>query len=327
VAVCLRSLADFADELVVYDTGPPIRRWQVSRAEGARVFEGEWHDDFARARNAALAHYRGDWIIWLDADETLQCDDPNALRDLLVRTKPEIDAWSVAIDNLTGTGVGAGFVHHAARIFRRTRCEWTGRIHEQVAIRGTHQGIHQAVLELARIRHTGYLDAVMTARNKSERNLRVAAREVEEADGWEKGFSLVSLGRSFLTAGRLEDCLVHCANALDHTENPITRRLAIRTAADACIGLGRYDDAARWIAQLRAASSTPVQADATEVKLALGRRDHQRALALLDELGDQAHDEDGFEYARPVLAQQRAEALVGVGRRGEAADIFARSPR
>lgn len=319
---CLRSLANVADELVVYDTGSTDRTVAVARAEGARVFQGEWHDDFARARNASLAHCRGDWVIWLDADETLQCDDPAALRDLLVRTKPEIDAWSVAIDNLTGTGVGAGFVHHAARIFRRARCEWTGRLHEQVAIRGTHQGIHQGMLELARIRHTGYLDAVMTARNKSERNLRVAAREVEEADGWEKGFSLVSLGRSFVTAGRLEEGLAHCAEALDHTENPITRRLAIRTAAEACIGLGRFDESASWIGQLRSASSTPVQADAVEVKLALARGDHERALALLDKLGDQAHDEDGFEYARPVLAQQRAEALVGLGRRSEAADIL-----
>lgn len=322
VPACLSSLAGIADELVVYDTGSTDRTAEVARAAGARVVQGEWHDDFGRARNASLASCRGDWIIWLDADETLQCDDLAALRDLLVRTRPDIDAWSVAIDNLTGAGVGAGFVHHAARIFRRKRCEWTGRIHEQVAIRGTHRGIRQETLTIARIRHTGYLDAVMTARHKSERNLRVAAREVEDADGWEKGFSLVSLGRSFVTAGRFAEGLTHCSEALDHTDNAVTRRLATRTAAEACIGLGRFDDAATWIERLRAASGTPVQADAVEVRLALARGDWERAMTLLDALGDQARDEDGFEYVRPVLAQQRAEALVGLGRRGEAADIL-----
>lgn len=319
---CLRSLVGFADEVVVYDTGSTDGTVALATGLGATVLEGYWDDDFSRARNAALAHCRGEWVVWLDADETLQCDDLAGLRDLLLRTKPDIDAWSVPIDNLTGAGVGAGFVHHAARLFRRSRCEWTGRLHEQIAMRQTHTGIRQGLMEMARIRHTGYLDTMMQARNKTERNLRVAEREVAEADGWEKGYSLTSLGRSYLTAGRYEEALDRCAEAAACTDNRITRRLAMRSAAEACIGLGRFDESAGWVDRLRAESTTPTQADAVEVKLALARGDHRRALVLLDALGDEAHDEDGFEYPRAVLAQQRATALAALGRNGEAADLL-----
>jgi GT2 family glycosyltransferase len=319
---CLGSLRGVADEVVVYDTGSSDDTVAVATGLGATVIEGYWDDDFARARNAALEHCRGDWIAWLDADETLVCDDPAALRDLLQRTRVDVDAWSVAIDNLTGAGVGAGFVHRASRLFRRERCHWIGRLHEQVARRGEQREITQAELEIARIRHTGYLDTVMASRNKVERNLRVAEREVAEADGFDKGFSLTSLGRSHMTAGRYDQAIACCDQALAHTDSPITRRLAMRTAAEAAIALGELAEARTWIDRLRAASTTPIAAQCCEVKLALASGEHQRAVELLEPFRVPVADEDGFEYTPTMLAAQWAEALLAVGRAGEAADLL-----
>ncbi len=56
LASCLESVADIADEIVVYDTGSTDGTVEIARAAGARVIEGYWDDSFARARNAALAH-------------------------------------------------------------------------------------------------------------------------------------------------------------------------------------------------------------------------------------------------------------------------------
>src|SRR6202034_1281148 len=98
IAECLGSLqGGFVDEVVIYDTGSTDDTIRIARDLGATVIEGYWDDDFARARNAALAYCRGEWIAWLDADETLVCDDTDALRQLLVQTKPDVDAWSVPI--------------------------------------------------------------------------------------------------------------------------------------------------------------------------------------------------------------------------------------
>jgi tetratricopeptide (TPR) repeat protein len=235
---------------------------------------------------------------------------------------PQMDGFSVPIDNLTGVGVGSGFVHSACRLFRRARCEWTGRLHEQIAGRGDHRGIQQVALDGARIRHTGYLDEAMRSRNKTERNLRVAKAEVAQADGWEKGFSLTSLGRAYLTAGRFEEAFDHCREGLDHTDNPITRRLATRTAAEALTHLGRYDEALEWTRTLRDISTSSVQADIAEGKIRLARGEFQMALDLFNRVGVRQFDDDGFEVAGYMFAVQRAEALEGLGRTSDVADVL-----
>jgi len=322
IATCLASLDGFADEMVIYDTGSTDATVSIARELGATVIEGYWDDDFSRARNASLEHCSGEWIAWLDADETLVCEDIKGLLWLLDHTDPQVDGFSVPIDNLTGVGVGSGFVHSACRLFRRARCEWTGRLHEQIAGRGDHRGIQQATLELARILHTGYLDETMRSRNKSERNLRVAQAEVAQADGWERGFSLTSLGRAYLTAGRFDEAFEHCREALDYSDNPITRRLATRTAAEALTSLGRYDEALEWTDTLRKISMSTVQADIAEGKIQLAIGEFQRALDLFDRVDARQFDDDGFEVGRYMFAVQRAEALEGLGRTSDAADVL-----
>ena len=319
---CLASLEGVADEVVVYDTGSSDRTVELARQAGAVVIEGYWDDDFSRARNAALEHCTGDWIAWLDADETLECDDPAALRDLLARTAPAIDGFSVSIDNATGAGVGAMFVHAACRLFRRARCEWTGRIHEQVAGRTDHRPVATVGLEIARIHHTGYTNQAMAQREKAARNLRVAETEVERADGWERGFSLTSLGRSYMTAGRAEEALDACRRGAAETANPITRRLALRTVVDALAALGRTDEALEAIAELRAASERQVLADLLEANVRRQLGEHERALELLDAVRGPEVDDDGFEYDPSMFAQKRAESLAELGRFSEAADAL-----
>jgi hypothetical protein len=320
---CLASLqGGFVDEVVIYDTGSTDDTIQIARDMGALVIEGYWDDDFARARNAALAHCRGAWIAWLDADETLVCDDIDALRRLLAQTKPEIDAWSVPIHNLTGVGVSAEFIHHAARLFRREGQEWTGRLHEQIIRRDQPGGIRQAILETASLRHTGYLNSTWTAKDKTERNLRIAAAEVAGADSEDRGLSLLSLARSNFTAGRMETALRYCEEALTCTGDAIGRRLALRTAAESLLQLGRTDEALAWTARLRAECTNPIQADTTEARIRLARGEYEAALLCLDRVGIGSRDEDGFSHGPEQLAAPRAEALAALGRPGEAADVL-----
>ena len=320
---CLRSLQGFADEVVVYDTGSTDRTVEIARELGARVVEGYWDDDFSRARNAALEHCRGEWVVWLDADETLQTDDTQALKSMLARTKTEIDAWSVRIQNLTGTGAGSEFTHHAARIFRRSRCEWTGRLHEQIARRGDHSPIMQADLEHGGwIRHTGYLDEAMTGRNKAERNLRVAQAEVDAEDGWDKGYSLVSLGRSLLLAGRPEEALNRLVEGMELTDNGISRRLAVRAAIDATVSLGRLDEALTWCGRLREEGADPNTADSMEATVRAARGDWDHVLSLLCEVTAHHNDADGFAPAAGLIAAQKAQALMSRSDYAAAADVL-----
>lgn len=77
---CLDSLAGLADEIVVVDTGSRDASVAVAKEHGAEVIAHEWGDDFAAARNIGLDAARGDWVLYIDADERLRPLDAEAAR-------------------------------------------------------------------------------------------------------------------------------------------------------------------------------------------------------------------------------------------------------
>ncbi len=68
---CLSSVKNVVDEIVVVDTGSCDRTPYIAQKFGAKVYHFQWCNDFSAARNAALKYVTGEWILVLDADETL----------------------------------------------------------------------------------------------------------------------------------------------------------------------------------------------------------------------------------------------------------------
>lgn len=68
---CLGSVKNFVDEIVVLDTGSTDKTPEIARQFGAKVNYFTWNNNFSTARNQALKYVTGDWILVLDADETL----------------------------------------------------------------------------------------------------------------------------------------------------------------------------------------------------------------------------------------------------------------
>jgi len=80
LGTCLRSLKGLADEVVVVDTGSTDRTADIAIAEGARLYHRPWTGDFSAARNEAIKLARGDWILYIDADERVSGGDPELVR-------------------------------------------------------------------------------------------------------------------------------------------------------------------------------------------------------------------------------------------------------
>jgi glycosyltransferase involved in cell wall biosynthesis len=80
---CLASVRGLFDEIVVIDTGSHDRTAEIARSFGAKVFDFPWIDDFAAARNEALARATGDYAFWLDADDVVDPPQREKLRALL----------------------------------------------------------------------------------------------------------------------------------------------------------------------------------------------------------------------------------------------------
>ena len=80
---CLRAAKQVADELVVVDTGSTDSSREIALGMGAVVLEFPWTGHFSDARNTALDAATGEWILYLDADEEIEVEDPAAFRAVL----------------------------------------------------------------------------------------------------------------------------------------------------------------------------------------------------------------------------------------------------
>ena len=68
---CLIHASKLADKIYITDTGSTDSTVEIARKHGAHISYFEWCNDFAAARNYALAQSDCDWNLILDADEYL----------------------------------------------------------------------------------------------------------------------------------------------------------------------------------------------------------------------------------------------------------------
>lgn len=128
---CLSAAVQFADELIVVDTGSADRSVEIAREYTGLVFREPWQDSFARARNFAASKAGCDHVMWLDADDIPDPDGIRRLLELRDRLTPETDAVFMTYRN---DGFPADFGLRD-RIHRRAlACRWEGDIHEAIRI-------------------------------------------------------------------------------------------------------------------------------------------------------------------------------------------------
>jgi len=123
---CLLALRGVADEIVVVDTGSCDGTRSIAERAGARVFDFGWTDDFSAARNEALRHCRGRWILVIDADERLREVSRAALTNLL--TDPTKAAYYVLFHRRPGFTP-----NWQMRLFRNhPAIRYEGKMHENI---------------------------------------------------------------------------------------------------------------------------------------------------------------------------------------------------
>jgi tetratricopeptide (TPR) repeat protein len=194
---CLRSVGDLVDEIVVVDTGSRDETPAIARRFGARVVEIAWPGDFATARNVALEQARGEWILYVDADERVRPADRAQVAKLL--DDRSVVAYTVLFRPQTGYTRYREF-----RIFRNDpRIRFRSMIHEtmlpaleEVSAR---DGLRIAPCDVA-IDHIGY-DGDQS--HKHARNLPLLrARLAADPD---HVYCWTHLGRTLQALGRGEE--------------------------------------------------------------------------------------------------------------------------
>ena len=79
-------VSDGQGEIIVVDSGSTDRTVEIAKSLGAQIFVEEWKG-YAAQKNSAIDKATGDWILSLDADESLETGAASAVH--LLMSKPD----------------------------------------------------------------------------------------------------------------------------------------------------------------------------------------------------------------------------------------------
>ncbi|MCI8554347.1 MAG: glycosyltransferase [Clostridiales bacterium] len=181
---CLKSLqplrAALPCELIIADTGSNDGTREVVERYADLVFDFEWVDDFAAARNAVLDRARGEWYFSIDADEWLD-KDFSALTEFLKtrRLQDEFNVCGITFHNYTTDELDNGpygcFL--GTRLFRLSDGRYTGAIHEFPEVKPPHYYILSRLV----LHHDGYVCLNREqGKAKRERNMILLREKLRE---------------------------------------------------------------------------------------------------------------------------------------------------
>lgn len=120
----LQSLAGLTDDIVVLDNGSTDNTKNIVRDLGARLVEESW-EGFGKTKNKATRFAGYDWILNLDADESIDEELKNSLLNLPLQNVDEV--FEIKFKNFFGDtylrfGEWGGDRH--IRLFNRRRVTW-----------------------------------------------------------------------------------------------------------------------------------------------------------------------------------------------------------
>jgi len=201
IALCM--ISSEADEAKVRALGEQMRPFvdevviTVNSPDGSRDFK--WNQNFSDARNDNFSRTKADWIIWLDADDTL--DHPEKLRTLVAQAADKNISgyyfkYRYAFDK-SGNCVDE---HWKAQLLKNdSSFKWMGPVHEDPIQQSPVNWIMTD--EVVRIHHSD------PQRGKSSHDRNLAILEKWHQDDPNEPRAMFYLGRAYTAAKRYADAI------------------------------------------------------------------------------------------------------------------------
>ena len=139
---CLSALQNLmnrvSSELIIVDTGSTDKTKEIALKYTDKVYDFKWIDDFAAARNFGLEKAKGEWFMFIDADEYLDenCDE---LAEFLLKSEinKDYNFASYMIRNYLSQKGLVSIDFFGTRLARiRPATKFVGKIHEAIVCDG-----------------------------------------------------------------------------------------------------------------------------------------------------------------------------------------------
>lgn len=245
IDACLASIAPFVDEMIVVDTGSLDETPEIAGRYGAKVFHFPWVDDFSVARNESLRHASGEWIFWMDTDDTIDEANGRKLRELADRASPfDVLGYIMQVhcpgpDN--GRQRDVTCVDHVKLFRNHPAIRFEHRIHEQILGAIRRLGGQVAWTDI-HVVHSGSEHSPESKQRKYERDLRHLTLDLAERP--DHPFILFNLGMTYDDMGDNEEAVKWFRKCLEvsHIEESHVRK-AYALLVNSLCGLGEVREA------------------------------------------------------------------------------------
>ena len=168
---CLDSIKDGVDEIIIVDTGSSDATKEIAARYTDKVYDFEWIDDFAAARNFSFSKASMDFAMWLDADDIFTDKDRESFIALKNSIPETIDVVMMRYNTAFDEQGNPVFSYYRERIIRRSiDYKWKGRVHEAIVHSG--KSMYSEVAVTHKSIKTTY----------SDRNLRIYEKQSESGE-------------------------------------------------------------------------------------------------------------------------------------------------
>lgn len=131
---CIQSVK-FCDEIIVIDAASVDKTAAIAKNLGAKVFEFTT-DDFSKARNFAKLQAKGDWLLYVDADERVSKELMVQIKMMLAKPTG-VSAYRVRRKNYYFKTFEWPTTERLERLFKADSLKiWYGRLHESARVDG-----------------------------------------------------------------------------------------------------------------------------------------------------------------------------------------------
>ena len=135
IADCIDSVA-FCDEIIVIDNKSVDRTEDLARHLGAKVVTYP-SDSFADLRNFGLKKVKGDWVLYIDADERVDSELKANILKIIEKEGQKFSAYRIKRKNFYFGENEWPVSERLERLFKKEELkEWYGKLHETARVTG-----------------------------------------------------------------------------------------------------------------------------------------------------------------------------------------------
>jgi glycosyltransferase involved in cell wall biosynthesis len=168
---CLDAISSYMDEIIIVDTGSTDKTKEIALKYSDKVYDYQWGNDFAAARNFSISKAANEYILVLDSDETVISMNMAEVKQLMTNFPCKIGRI-LRSNEYSRENNHYKYIERVNRLFSRKIYKYEGIIHEQLVYIDDNQESASDTYNIPiTVHHSGYEGNLNHRKQKTQRNI------------------------------------------------------------------------------------------------------------------------------------------------------------